>query len=275
MKQNSAWKRILGMAVLLSVFAGSSQAEVLSMESLPKVKSVALHQGKPPQIHAATDKGLYVSHDEGRSWSSSYQFKLPATLVSATADGSIYAFVVGKGLLRIRGDEVLWTPVNNNFGAQVLTQISSSPEQPHTLLGLNQFGGILLSADDGKTWSKKRGRAVALNEAQARGKKRFAEDCQSCHGTEGVGETYTLQALTDKNYILAPALDDSAHAWHHSDEALVQTILNGSPRSERMIAWKTKGTTEQEAQDLVAYIKTLWGKKALACQGPKHMNCKQ
>jgi len=72
---------------------------------------------------------------------------------------------------------------------------------------------------------------------------------------------------------MAPALDASAHAWHHTDEALVRTILDGSPRTQRMIAWKNKDLTEQNAQDLVAYITSLWTQRELDCQGPKHMQC--
>ncbi len=60
----------------------------------------------------------------------------------------------------------------------------------------------------------------------------------ACHGIDGVGENYSQQALTDKNYFMAPALDASAHAWHHSDAGLVKSIREGSPRTKRMAAWR-------------------------------------
>jgi hypothetical protein len=31
--------------------------------------------------------------------------------------------------------------------------------------------------------------------------------------------------------------------------------------------------TENEARSLVAYIKSLWGFRSLACQGARHMRC--
>jgi len=71
---------------------------------------------------------------------------------------------------------------------------------------------------------------------------------------------------------MAPPLNDFAHAWHHTDAGLVKTILEGSPRKSRMIAWKELLQPE-DARDIVAYIKTLWSKWALDCQGPKHMQC--
>jgi len=71
---------------------------------------------------------------------------------------------------------------------------------------------------------------------------------------------------------MALALNGSAHAWHHTD-ALVNMILNGSQRTERMPVCKKQGLTDQNARDLVAYIKSSWGKRELDCQGPKHMQC--
>ena len=100
----------------------------------------------------------------------------------------------------------------------------------------------------------------------------YTGKCQSCHGIDGVGETYTLESLQTENYLTAIPLDESSHAWHHTDDALVKIILEGSPRG-RMQAWKKQGLNESDARDLVAYIKSLWGKRILDCQGPKHMQC--
>ena len=163
--------------------------------------------------------------------------------------------------------------MSNNLGSQVLTQLSGASGDPARLLGMNQFGRIITSDDGGKSWHRLPTDYRPLSEAGKRGRKLFSERCQSCHGVDGVGETYTLKSLTDRNYISAPALDDSAHAWHHTDDALVKTILDGSPRTEKMRAWRKEGITESDARDLVAYMKSLWGQRALDCQGPKHMQC--
>ena len=74
---------------------------------------------------------------------------------------------------------------------------------------------------------------------------------------------------------MAPALDSSAHAWHHTDVALQKLILEGSSRTPRMEAWKKTGLSNKEAHDLVAYIKSLWTQRELECQGPNHMQCMQ
>ncbi len=109
-------------------------------------------------------------------------------------------------------------------------------------------------------------------EAAKRGQALYAEHCVSCHGERGIGEPDIPWSIRLPGYYTAPALDDSQHAWHHSDEALVRTILEGSPRTPRMPGWK-KVLSPADAQDIVAYMKSLWGVRALECQGPKHMSC--
>ena len=109
-------------------------------------------------------------------------------------------------------------------------------------------------------------------QAAVRGAKLYKQYCQSCHGERGVGEVVYPWNLGKPGYFPAPALDDSQHAWHHSDEDLVQFILHGSPRTPRMPAWG-RVLTEKKAEDIVAYMKSLWGPRAIECQGPKHMSC--
>lgn len=108
--------------------------------------------------------------------------------------------------------------------------------------------------------------------AAKRGAKLYATYCQSCHGKNGEGEPEIPASIQQPGYFRAPAMDESEHAWHHSDEDLVKFILNGSPRTKRMAAFKGVLTTNQ-ARDIVAFIKSLWGPRILACQGPKHMSC--
>lgn len=67
-------------------------------------------------------------------------------------------------------------------------------------------------------------------------------------------------------------LDETSHAWHHSDEQLVETILEGLQRTDRMPPRKGL-LSRSEAHQLVAYIKSLWSPRIIACQGPAHMSC--
>ncbi len=106
--------------------------------------------------------------------------------------------------------------------------------------------------------------------AAKRGAKLYEKYCMECHGEKGIGEAVAPWA---KSFNAAPALDDSMHAWHHTDEQLVKMILKGTRAGSRMPAWD-KTLSPDQARDLVAYIKSLWSDWVLACQGPKHMTCR-
>ncbi len=114
---------------------------------------------------------------------------------------------------------------------------------------------------------------IGSPEEVERGLKLYQNYCQSCHGTEGVGEPPIPLGIRRLDYIGAMPLDETSHAWHHDDDNLVQTILYGNRRSKtRMPVWN--GTlSEMQARDLVAYLKTFWSDRILQCQGPKHMSC--
>ncbi|NOY17113.1 MAG: cytochrome c [Gammaproteobacteria bacterium] len=105
------------------------------------------------------------------------------------------------------------------------------------------------------------------------GKELYGQYCQACHQKQGVGEKPVPPALRKPGYIPALPLNETSHAWHHTDKQMVNTILNGTPSTKRMPAWK--GTiSEKDAQYIVSYIKSLWGPKTLSCQGPKHMSAR-
>ncbi|MCH7882137.1 MAG: cytochrome c [Proteobacteria bacterium] len=261
------------IVIILTLLVVPGLINAATPDKIPRITSIAVHNGQVQQYFAATNAGLYSSRDGGLTWTIAGYQQLPATLVSETTAGTLYAFVVGKGLLRLDQDNSRWQPVNNQFGSQYLVELSAEPGSPDKLIALNQFGKLIVSNNSGKDWHSVKGPYKTSSEAEARGLSLYKNNCQACHGIDGVGETYNMQALTDKDYLRAPAMNDSEHAWHHTDEALVKTILEGSPREPRMLAWKKNGLTEQNAQDLVAYIKSLWTQRELDCQGPKHMNC--
>jgi len=266
-------KPIYILSATLLLLSTLANAETVNIDKLSNISSITIHHGQREQYFAATSGGIYSSNDNGMTWADSGKFNLPATMVAENADGSLYAFVVGKGLLRFDDKNNRWNTVNNQFGSQVVTQLLAGSKSTSQLIALNQFGKLVVSENSGKDWQRIQGRYTAKTENEKRGQSLYIKKCQSCHGIDGVGETYTIKALTDENYIRAPAMNDSEHAWHHTDEALVQTILEGSPPPSPMPAWKKSGMTEESARDLVAYIKSLWTQRELDCQGPKHMQC--
>lgn len=80
----------------------------------------------------------------------------------------------------------------------------------------------------------------------SRGSKVFKQNCASCHGVAGEGKTP------------APALNGSAHAWHHSNAQNRSTIMNGTIHlGGSMPAWKDK-LTEAEIIDVMAWFQSKW-----------------
>lgn len=105
------------------------------------------------------------------------------------------------------------------------------------------------------------------------GRNLYQSYCQSCHGAEGVGEPPIPLGIRRLDYILAMPLNETSHAWHHGDNNLVQTILHGNRRTKLRMPVFDSVLSEEQARDLVAYIKTFWSDRILECQGPKHMSC--
>ena len=259
-------------ALCISLIALPVHAETMTLNRLPQVHGFAVSSGPSPWLYAATQGGLFVSRDGGKSWNNPFGFQFPVTMVEASTDGTLYTFVVGKGLLKLSKSDPGWVPVHNQFGGQVVTKLTAIPGEPARFYAHSQFGKVLVSEDGGTSWSGSMGGQGPRSTSEKRGEKLYTANCQSCHGVQGVGETYSEKGLTTQDYIMAPALDDSTHSWHHTDDQLVETILNGSPRTERMKPWK-ETLSNKQARDIVAYMKSLWGPRALDCQGPKHMQC--
>ncbi len=147
--------------------------------------------------------------------------------------------------------------------------------------------------DESKNWktlgSKERGAIVAIliviglalgytrfsgelaSTPVERGEKLYQTYCESCHGLKGIGERPDDIYAMDEYGFVAPPMDDTGHAWHHTDEALIEMTLEGSQRNPRMVAWKNV-LLREDAEDLVEYIKSLWSPHIREnCQGPKHM----
>jgi mono/diheme cytochrome c family protein len=98
----------------------------------------------------------------------------------------------------------------------------------------------------------------------ARGKLVYEQNCLECHGAEGKGQAGDWRVRDADGHYPPPPLDDSAHAWHHPTAVLLEAVREGSPEGEgKMPAWKGR-LTEQQMQDVVAYIKSLWSDEVYA-----------
>jgi mono/diheme cytochrome c family protein len=87
-------------------------------------------------------------------------------------------------------------------------------------------------------------------EVLAAGARLYHQHCVHCHGGEGTGS-------------LAAPLDQHGHAWHHPDSVLMQTIIEGTTRSDLSmpdLAMPPFGAilTAEDIQLLIACAKASW-----------------
>ena len=223
-------------------------------------------------LFAATRKGLYRSPDRGKSWEAAYMVLKPTTMIDVAADGKIHAFIYEIGLVSAEEKDLDWKNISNSFQDRFFWRLESDPKNSNRLFAIADTGALMMSKDGGKAWTSYENHEWADNNVIEKGRVLFEENCQDCHGERGVGEKPDDMYAKDDFGFVAPPLNDSAHGWHHSDQGIVETILNGSSRNERMIAWKDI-LTRGDAENLVAYIKSLWSFRSTACQGSRHMSC--
>ena len=223
-------------------------------------------------LYAAAREGLFVSRDAGRSWQEAFTMPKAATAVHVTASGRLYAFIYGFGLVQAQEPALKWNLVSAEYGNRAIMKLASDPAKPERLLALADTGAVLLSEDGGQSWTGLEGSHKAVAAILDKGRRIYRDSCQDCHGVDGVGERPDDIYAEDEYGYVAPPMDDSAHAWHHSDRNLVEVILAGSPRNQRMIAWRDVLALE-EVESVVAYIKSLWSFRGHACQGARHMSC--
>jgi photosystem II stability/assembly factor-like uncharacterized protein len=112
----------------------------------------------PDWLYAATQTGLLSSHDGGLSWHTASFPQRAVTLVKTSSDGSIFAFVVGTGLVRATEERLDWTDVGRGFGGQFLIHLAIDPSNADRLYGVtfdptNHRSTVLGSRDGGRSCS--------------------------------------------------------------------------------------------------------------------------
>ena len=97
-------------------------------------------------------------------------------------------------------------------------------------------------------------------EAVARGEGLFQKNCAVCHGVKGVAENPAEirgGAKPGGGY-WAPALNGTAHVWHHAPDVLFRIVKEGSPVPDSpMRGWNGR-MNDEEIRSVLAYLRSLW-----------------
>ena len=119
--------------------------------------SLATSSHNADVLYAGTRTGLQRSTDGGRSWqTNSYR---TTTMVYVTRGGTIYAFVVGTGLMRAVEKDIEWHVLNNDFGDDAIVHFAADPADQQrlyavTLHSQTRAQRVIASRDGGSTWTR-------------------------------------------------------------------------------------------------------------------------
>ncbi len=125
--------------------AGRGPARVIDLAASPT---------EPDVVYAGTVAGLMLSTDAGQTWTAMGPPNIAASMVEATGDGSVYAFLVGSGLLMLSTSDGPWSQLADDFGDSYLLHLAADPADPAHLVAVTGASTILESADGGKTWER-------------------------------------------------------------------------------------------------------------------------
>lgn len=110
---------------------------------------------KAERLYAATESGLMVSDDAGASWAPlGFEGEVVSTIQTGP-EGALYAFVLGRGLLKANeGKPDAWTVLFNGFGEAIPLHIAADEKDGQHLALSMQNNDVQESVDGGKTWRR-------------------------------------------------------------------------------------------------------------------------
>lgn len=120
-----------------------------------RVHDIAASGRNPDHLYAATDRGIMISRDGGKTWAPADIRMRPASMVQVTEDGRVYGYVVGVGLVAAPDGSPAWKVVGASFPDNVaLLHLAADPANTDHLVAADTNGDLLASADGGVTWRR-------------------------------------------------------------------------------------------------------------------------
>ena len=94
----------------------------------------------------------------------------------------------------------------------------------------------------------------------AEGKVLFGQHCAVCHapGARGQHPALPMGGMSDSGTYIAPALNGTGHAWHHSPGALFRVIKTGSPAADSPMRAFQDRLNDADIRAVLDYIFSLW-----------------
>ena len=96
---------------------------------------------------------------------------------------------------------------------------------------------------------------TAGNEKITKGQEVYEQNCEECHGVEAIGED---PEKPNGSLETAPALNGTAHTWHHPPVFLFQKIKNRIVNKSSPMPPFSDILSDDEINAVLAYIESLW-----------------
>ena len=85
----------------------------------------------------------------------------------------------------------------------------------------------------------------------------YTTNCLVCHGVKGVGDPNWRRRNADGS-MPPPALNGTAHTWHHNKPYLVNKIMHGAQgANERMPSFQNS-LSQTDVESIIAYFQSFW-----------------
>jgi photosystem II stability/assembly factor-like uncharacterized protein len=145
-------KIIYGNYGKLQVSRDGGSTWTIAGDTPPALIALAASSLDAQRLYGATERGLYQSHDAGATWRAA-AFAGDVVSMVETANGAIYAYVLGRGL--VKADEKnldQWTILSNGFGEAVPLHLAVDQKDDQHLALTTHKSELLESRNGGATW---------------------------------------------------------------------------------------------------------------------------
>lgn len=92
----------------------------------------------------------------------------------------------------------------------------------------------------------------------AAGRTFYEQSCATCHGVDLSGDP-GWKSLDANGNMRPPPQDGTGHTWHHSDQRLIEIVLNGSGAQNSDMPAFAGVLSEADVEAILEFFKSMWG----------------
>lgn len=116
-----------------------------------KLIDIAIAPDNSAQLYAATEAGLFLSHDRGATWQPVIE-GVPVSAVGAGADDVVRAVDLSQGLIAVGSGKAI-TLVSGELPDGYLLFLATTSVDPLRLAAISAKGKLVVSDDGGASWT--------------------------------------------------------------------------------------------------------------------------